>query len=63
MNEFVFATAQYESGDWDSAPLLPVNLIDSIARYTEISVSPTAAIVPFANKVRDGCSERGSDTA
>ena len=49
MNEFVFATAQYESGDWDSAPLLPVNLIDSIARYTELPVSPTGAIVPLGS--------------
>lgn len=39
--EFVFATAQYESGDWDSAPLVPPNIIDTIARYTEIVVAPT----------------------
>jgi hypothetical protein len=38
--EFVFATAVYESGDWESAPLLPANLIDSVARYTEIPVAP-----------------------
>ena len=23
---FTFCTVQYESGDWDSAPLLPANL-------------------------------------
>ena len=48
-SEFVWATAQYESGDWDSAPLVGVNLIDSVARYTSIKVAPTPAIVPLAS--------------
>ena len=48
-NEFVFATAQYESGDWDSAPLLPANLVDTIARYTSIAVAPRGAIVSLAS--------------
>ena len=39
VNEFVFATAQYESGDWDSAPLVPANVIDAVARYTSIAVA------------------------
>ena len=47
--EFVFATAQYESGDWDSAPLVPANLIDSVARYTSIRVAPQGVIVPLAS--------------
>ena len=47
--EFVFATAQYESGDWDSAPLVPANLIDSVARYTSIPVAPQGAIVPLGS--------------
>lgn len=42
---FVFATARYASGDWDSAPLVPANLIDSIARYTSIPVAPTGVDV------------------
>ncbi|MDB4889245.1 MAG: Twin-arginine translocation pathway signal, partial [Gemmatimonadetes bacterium] len=29
MSDFTFATAQYESGDWDSAPLVPANIIDT----------------------------------
>ena len=37
---FVFATVQYESGDWDSAPMLPANVIDSIARW------PLSMMVP-----------------
>jgi len=49
MSDFVFCTGRYESGDWDSAPSLPANLIDSIARYTGIPVAPTGAIVPLAS--------------
>lgn len=49
MNEFVFATAQYESGDWDSAPMVPANIIDSIARYTDIPVAPVGRIVPLGS--------------
>jgi Domain of unknown function (DUF4159) len=44
---FVFATGRYASGDWDSAPLVPANLIDSVARYTSIDVAPTGVIVPL----------------
>ena len=48
MSEFVFATVQYESGDWDSAPLVPPNIIDSVARYTSIPVRPSGVTVPLA---------------
>ncbi len=47
--EFVFATAQYESGDWDSAPLVPANVIDAVARYTLIPVAPSGVIVPLGS--------------
>ncbi|HEY3258016.1 MAG TPA: DUF4159 domain-containing protein [Gemmatimonadaceae bacterium] len=50
MSDFVFCTGRYESGDWDSAPSLPANLIDSIARYTSIAVAPSGAIVPLASE-------------
>lgn len=46
---FVFATAQYESGDWDSAPLVPANIIDSVARYTQLPVRPQGVIVPLSS--------------
>ena len=49
MMEFVFATAQYESGDWDSAPLVPGNIIDSVARYTSLAVAPAGMIVPLSS--------------
>ena len=47
---FVFATAQYESGDWDSAPLVPANIIDSVARYTALAVRPQGVIVPLSSE-------------
>ena len=49
MTTFVFATGKYDSGDWDSAPLVPANLIDSVARYTTIDVAPTGVIVPLSS--------------
>ena len=42
---FVFATVEYTSGDWESAPALPENLIDSVARYTSIEVEPAGVNV------------------
>jgi hypothetical protein len=45
VGDFVFATAMYDSGDWESAPLLPQNLIDSIAQYTALPVAPTGVYV------------------
>jgi hypothetical protein len=50
MADFIFATAQYDSGDWDSAPLVPANVIDSIARYTDIDVQSTGVIVPLGSR-------------
>ena len=47
--EFTFVTLQYESGDWDSAPLVAPNVIDTIARYTSIPVTPSGVIVPLAS--------------
>ena len=45
---FVFATVQYASGDWDSAPLVPANLIHSLAQYTDVAVAPEGVIVDLA---------------
>lgn len=50
MADFAFATVQYDSGDWDSAPLVPANLIDSLARYTTLDVAPTGVIVPLGSR-------------
>jgi hypothetical protein len=44
-SQFVFATAEYVSGDWESAPALPENLIDSVAKYTSINVAPVGVNV------------------
>ena len=43
--EFVFATAMYASGDWESTALMPSNLVDSIARYTVLAVAPKPVFV------------------
>lgn len=48
--DFVFATAQYDSGDWDSAPLVAANIIDGLARYTTLDVAPTGVVVPLGSK-------------
>ena len=50
MTRFVFCTGQYDSGDWDSAPLVPANLIDSVAQYTSISIAPSGVNVPLASE-------------
>ncbi|MEO8450402.1 MAG: DUF4159 domain-containing protein [Gemmatimonadota bacterium] len=50
MTPFTFATAQYDSGDWDSAPFVPANVIDAVARYTDIEVTPTGVVVPLASR-------------
>ena len=50
VTRFVFATVQYESGDWDSAPLVPANIIDSIARYTSIPVDPAGVTVALGSE-------------
>lgn len=47
--EFVFATARYESGDWDSAPLAPTNIIHSLAQYTDLAVHPDGVYVDLAS--------------
>jgi hypothetical protein len=49
VSRFVFATARYESGDWDSAPLVPANVIDSVARYTALDVAPAGVVVDLAS--------------
>ncbi|HET7460999.1 MAG TPA: DUF4159 domain-containing protein [Longimicrobium sp.] len=45
----VFATARYESGDWNAAPLVPTNIIHTLAQYTAIPVAPQGAVVDLAS--------------
>jgi uncharacterized protein DUF4159 len=54
VSQFVFATGQYESGDWDAAPLVPANLIDSVARYTSLDVAPAGVVVPLGSPAVPG---------
>jgi hypothetical protein len=49
VSDFTFVTLQYESGDWDSAPLVPANIIDTIARYTSLQVAPAGVTVPLSS--------------
>jgi hypothetical protein len=49
MSQFVFATAEYASGDWESAPALPENLIDTLAKYTTIDVAPVGVNVKLSS--------------
>lgn len=46
---FVFATARYESGNWNSAPLVPTNILHSVAQYTSLPVASTGAVVDLAS--------------
>ena len=46
MRPFTFATGVYSSGDWESAPLVPANVVDALARYT------TLELTPFTTNVR-----------
>ena len=46
---FVFATVRYQSGDWDSAPLVPSNLIHSLALYTDLPVEPEGVEVDLSS--------------
>ena len=46
---FTWATLRYESGDWNSAPLVPTNLLHSVAQYTSIPVTSTGAIVDLSS--------------
>ncbi|TVP57039.1 MAG: DUF4159 domain-containing protein [Gemmatimonadales bacterium] len=46
---FVFATLRYESGNWDSAPLVPQNLIHSLAQYTDLPVAPEGVVVDLSS--------------
>jgi hypothetical protein len=49
VSDFTYCTVQNDSGDWDSAPLVPANIIDSVARYTAIRVAPTGVTVPLGS--------------
>jgi hypothetical protein len=49
MSQFVFATAKYASGDWESAPSLPEAVIDAVVRYTTIDIASTGVYVDLSS--------------
>jgi hypothetical protein len=46
---FTFATLRYESGNWDSAPLVPSNIAHAVAQYTDIDVAPEGVEVDLSS--------------
>src|SRR5690606_41751083 len=42
---FTFATGIYTSGDWESASLVPQNVIDVLAKYTTLELNPSGVNV------------------
>jgi hypothetical protein len=42
---FTFATGIYASGDWESASLVPQNVIDVLAKYTKLDLNPSGVNV------------------
>lgn len=46
---FALATVRYSSGDWDSAPLVPANLIHALAQYTSLPVEPEGVIADLSS--------------
>jgi hypothetical protein len=42
---FTFATGIYASGDWESASLVPQNVIDILAKYTALEINPSGVNV------------------
>jgi hypothetical protein len=45
MRPFTFATGIYASGDWESGQLVAAVIIDSLARHTELELSPAGVNV------------------
>ena len=46
---FTFATLRYESGNWDSAPLVPSNIAHGVAQYTDIDVASEGVEVDLSS--------------
>ncbi len=44
-NRFTFARARYQSGDWDTDPKMPANLLNSMVEYTRTPVDPREEVV------------------
>lgn len=50
MSRFVFATAKYASGDWESAPSLPEAVVDALVKYTTIDAAPLGVSVDVGTR-------------
>src|SRR6185295_2715812 len=47
---FTFARARYRSGDWDTDPKMPANLLNSLVEYTRTPVDPREEVVGLDSK-------------
>lgn len=44
-SRFTFARARYQSGDWDTDPKMPANLLNSMVEYTRTPVDPREEVI------------------
>src|SRR5260221_13896836 len=49
-NRFTFARLRYRSGDWDTDPKMPANLLNSLVEYTRTPVDPREEVVSLDSK-------------
>jgi hypothetical protein len=47
---FTFARARYRSGDWDTDPKMPANILNSLVEYTRTAVDPREEVVSLDSK-------------
>jgi hypothetical protein len=47
MRPFTFATGMYTSRDWASASQLPPNVLDALAKYTTLDLTPAGKHLPL----------------
>lgn len=48
-SDFTFTRLSYASGDWDTDPRMPANLLNSLIEYTTVAVEPRERVVPLGS--------------
>ncbi len=48
-NKFTFARIRYESGDWDTDPRMPANILNSLIEYTTLEVETQEKVVALSS--------------
>ena len=49
MQPFTFVRLQYRSGNWDTDPRMPSNLLHSLIEYTTVKVNEQEKVIPLEN--------------